>query len=92
MSANENAYSIAPRRTLLKRLFPSRFVPLPDDVEGMAPGAITTRITCSLDWTDRLRLLVSGRLEVMIRTQTDAPVERAVSTSACWVKEPGNEC
>lgn len=69
--------------------FRGAFVPAMDDEDGWAPGQITTNVFVYLDWKDRLRALVSGRLEVQTRIQTDVHVSRARSRSKVGVLPPG---
>ena len=76
---------------VLSRLFPSRYVPRPEDEDGWAPGFISTRTVCVLSWPDRLRLLVSGALKVEAYTQTSVPVARARTVSGCYVLPPGGK-
>ncbi len=89
-----NAYYALDTRTrwqrLLSRLFPARGVPSPDDLEGWAPSYLRTRVDGILDWKDRLRVLVSGRICVNVLTKTDVPVGRMFSESSIHVEAPGN--
>ncbi len=73
---------------LLARLFPARLVQLPDDAEGFAPGYLRSEVHMRLDLRDRLRTLVSGKLRVVVVTQTDAHVEKARSGCSFWVEAP----
>lgn len=52
---------------------------------NMAEGAITTDVVVVLGWGDRLRLLITGRLHVAIRTKTEKTIDRAISKSAVRV-------
>jgi hypothetical protein len=78
-------------RTLWQRLgFGHAAVPREalDDRDGFAPGALITRNTIYLDWRDRLRMLVTGRLELVVASKTDKVVGQAVSWSRVSVLPP----
>jgi len=91
MNANCDTMAPTPRslgRRLLDRLFPQQRLPIPEDTEGFAPSYMVTGCVCQLDWADRLRVLVSGRLHVEIQTKTDVVVRRAQSQSTVCVLPP----
>ena len=74
---------------LLTRLFPAKqLVDLPDDAEGFAPGYTRTDVHMHLDLRDRLRTLVSGKLRVVVVSQTDVTVAKMRSGSTFWVEAP----
>jgi len=73
---------------LRSRLFPRRHLPAPEDTEGFAPSYLVTSCVCQLDWADRLRVLVSGRLHVEIQTKTDVIVRRTQSQGTACVLPP----
>lgn len=73
---------------LLSRLFPSRPRPHLEDEVGMAPGYIRTEIVVHLDWLDRLRVLVGGKVHVSTSMRTDVNVIKVYSESAVWVEAP----
>lgn len=73
---------------LLSRLFPQKLVNTPDDESGFAPGYIRSNVYIFLDIRDRLRTLVSGKLCVVVVTQTDVTVDKMRSRSTFWVEEP----
>ncbi len=73
---------------LLTRLFPAKLVDLPDDAEGWAPGYTRTEVHMHLDLRDRLRTLVSGKLRVVVVSQTDVTVAKMRSGSTFWVEAP----
>ena len=75
-------------KRLLSRLFPMRQPTIPDDLEGWAPSYMQTHVVAVLDWRDRLRVLVSGRIHVQTNTKTDVNVERMQSWSAVYVEPP----
>jgi hypothetical protein len=54
-----------------------------------APGALLTVTKTQLDWPDRLRVLVSGRIVVRARTVTDVPVKVAITRSTFSICRPG---
>lgn len=74
----------------LWRLFPTRTLPIPENLDGWAPSYMMTTTVVCLDWLDRLRMLVSGRLEVTVRTKTNVIVQRMLSDSAAFVLPPGD--
>lgn len=82
---SESAICSMPRRRWIERFFPSR---------GFERDAIDTRtylrthVQLHLDWTDRLRLLVSGIADVKITTYTDVEVKDATSLSSFSVLAP----
>jgi hypothetical protein len=49
--------------------------------EGWAPGQISTSVYAVLDWRDRLRVLISGRIKTATAIKTDHVVVQ--SYSAC---------
>lgn len=57
---------------------------------GYCEGALTTDIVVQLDWLDTLRMLVTRRLSIELRTRTFQPVIGAVSASAARVMAPGD--
>ena len=75
---------------LLARLFPAKLVDLPDDAEGWAPGYTRTDVHVHMDLRDRLRTLVSGKLRVVVVSQTDVTVAKMRSGSTFWVEAPGS--
>jgi hypothetical protein len=85
-----SAYTPSFRQRLLWRLFPTRSVPIPEDTDGFAPSYIMTRVISNLDWKDRLRVLLSGRLAVETQTKTDVVVSKMVSQSVVYVLPPNS--
>lgn len=73
---------------LLTWLFPARLVDTPDDAEGFAPGYLRSDVHIHLDLRDRLRTLVSGRVSVVVVSQTDVMVDKVRSHSTFWVEAP----
>lgn len=72
------------RERLRYKLFPSRFVPLPE-----APAHFKDVLECQtcsvLDWLDRLRVLVTGKIVVKTRTVTEHTIGQSVTSSVCYV-------
>ncbi len=87
---NENTYAMQ-RRNFLQWFFPMRNLPVPNDESDYAEGYITTVAICVFDWLDRLRILVSGKVEVKIYTKTDVMVNKAHSTSVASVLPPNEK-
>lgn len=53
-----------------------------------AVGALINETFIKLDWVDRLRALVSGKLHVITTSKTDVPVARCVTASGVAVLPP----
>lgn len=91
MNTNTGGYAPDPRRwweRVLSRLFPAQHIEPPEDIEGFAPGYTRTEIHVHMDWLDRLRALVSGRVTVTVITQTDVHVSKMRIGSTFWVNPP----
>jgi hypothetical protein len=73
---------------LVERLFPGKWNEPPEDLEGFAPSYMVTEVVAVLDWKDRLRVLVSGKLNVSTQTKTDVVVNKMDSKSAVYVLSP----
>ena len=75
-------------------LFPQTYLaPWPGEGEdgyepGWADGDLTLGISIHLDWLDRIRVLVSGKLSVRTRTKTNVAVGNAKTKSLCHVLPP----
>lgn len=87
-----NDYCETPRRrTFMQRLFPARTLS-PCDWDnpepGFAPGEFSTLTIAMLDWRDRLRALVSGRIAIEVRSATDVEVKRVKSRGVVFVLPP----
>jgi hypothetical protein len=61
---------------------------LPEQDERFVEGALVTESTIYLDWTDRFRTLISGRINHVTITQTDVSVNCARSVSSVKVMPP----
>jgi hypothetical protein len=75
----ENGYAVV-KQSLIGRIwqrlgFKWAFIAYDDELEGAAPACIMSEITTVWDWRDRLRILVSGKSSVMIRTYTEVSVD-----------------
>lgn len=84
-----NCCSLPPRKTFWQRLgfgFAHALRhPMP---EGVYDGRIVSDVFCVLDWRDRIRALVSGKLNVEVVVFTDVPVAKTISRSAISVLAP----
>jgi hypothetical protein len=80
--------SRGPVRRLVDSFFPGQYLPIPDDLEGFAPSYMVTETIAFLDWKDRLRTLVSGKVKVRVHTKTDVIVGKSLSTAAVSVCSP----
>lgn len=91
MNATSDCYGLAPLtfwQRVANRFYPQHHEPAPEDLDGFAPSYMVTDVYVVLDWKDRLRLLVSGRLRVETRTKTDVIVRKTESTSVVNVLPP----
>ena len=59
-----------------------------EDFPDMAQCRMVTDCIVHLDWPDRIRLLISGKLRVAIAHKTDVIVGRCVSKSNVSVMRP----
>lgn len=73
---------------LLSRMFPTKAAPYMEDVDGFAPGCMRTVVVAHLDWRDRIRTLISGKVVVVTNSRTDVTVNKAQSESVVWVEAP----
>ena len=91
MSENECYVARDPRgpvRRLVDSFFPGQYLPIPDDLEGFAPSYMVTETIAFLDWKDRLRTLISGKVKVRMHIKTDVIVGKSLSTAAVSVCSP----
>jgi hypothetical protein len=78
-----------PRFTWLDRLSWKLFPWAPPPRLDTDPRTfMTTRVGVYLEWKDRLRVLISGRLSVQVVTYTDVVVHDAESLSVIHVEAP----
>ena len=59
-----------------------------EEEPGFAPGALITDTVAHLDFLDRLRVLVSGKVRIEVSTKTDVLVKKSKSMSAVGVMPP----
>ena len=71
---NENTMSIS-RRTLIQRLFPGRLPPAPDFDDDAGQDVLTTTSITVLNWKDKIRVLISGKIKVQISIVLSAVVD-----------------
>ena len=65
-----------------------RFEDVSDHDPKWAAGYLESEVTIFLDWKDRLRLIVSGKLMVSTSIKTSAFVERSMAKSNISVLPP----
>lgn len=68
---------------VLWRFFPHPPRPLDDNDRRTY---LTTEVHITVNWGDRLRLLLTGRARVMVITYTDVEIKDASSRSVFWVE------
>lgn len=59
-----------------------------EEIEGFVPSYMTTVVYGYLDWKDRIRLLISGKIMVHAATKTDKPIDRAITRSVVSILPP----
>lgn len=59
-----------------------------DEHSEMAEACLTAGAYCYIDWKDRLRLLVSGKLMVDIAIKTDVIVRKSIAKSNISILPP----
>lgn len=85
----DNAFCAVQRPTVWRRLgFGGRGLLPAAEHPDFAPSELIVVTTCSFDWKDRLRLLISGRIQVEARGQTDVAIKRSLGRSAVGVLPP----
>jgi hypothetical protein len=62
-----------------------------EEAEGWAPSWFIVETWVHLDWKDRIRILLSGKLHVEQAVKTDVPISRSRSTSAVGVLSPSTK-
>lgn len=82
------------RPTRLDRLwsrlgFGDRYLAPPEDSDRWANSYITNVVTTRLDWRDRLRVLISGKVRIRSFIKTDVYVGRSEAESVFGVLPPG---
>ena len=61
-----------------------------EDVEGYAEWYCSTQTFSYLDWKDRLRVLISGKVMTSTALKTDKPIDRMLSRAAISVLPPNH--
>ncbi len=59
-----------------------------EDAEGFVVSYLITGVIVVLDWRDRLRVLISGKIEIVAATKTDVIVSKTLSRSKVSVLPP----
>ncbi len=88
-----NGYGMAYKLTLRERFFRAlgfryHLVNLPDDIETTMPGWMMTSCRMHFDFRDRLRLLLTGKLNLEIRQATSQQVDEAISATSFRIVPP----
>ena len=50
-----------------------------------AKDTIHVSVRCKLDWKDRLRALIHGKVNIDLNIDTDKVIERSDTDANCWV-------
>lgn len=91
MDNENNCGGMAYRSELLERLgwrlFPNA-MPANPELIGARDG-VRTRMRVTLSFLDRVRVLISGRCEILVRTETENVVGATATASAFSVRPPG---
>ena len=61
-----------------------------EQLGGFAPGALVSETFVYVDFLDRLRVLLSGKIYIEVSTKTDALVEHSQSRSTFSVLAPND--
>lgn len=59
------------------------------DEEGWAPGWLAVNTFAHLGWLDRLRLLISGNVEIECFVKTDVSIGKSRAVSSVGILPPG---
>lgn len=70
------------------RCAPDRFDDISDDDLNWATGRFETETFIRVDILDRLRLLVSGKMMVVVSSKTSVSVQKAISRSNVAILSP----
>lgn len=90
----ENGCATPSPRPLWQRVIRWFFAPYegypwpPEDKKLDGERIITTEIVIALDWKDRLRMLVSGPVQVKLVIITENPPGKVESRANTWVVPP----
>lgn len=60
----------------------------PKEGDWWVPGTLNTDVTITVDWLDRLRLLVTGHCKLLTYTRTDVLVNKSEARSTFTVLPP----
>lgn len=63
---------------------------LPEDA-GAMPGWAMTNVRLTLSFTDRVRLLLTGRIRLDVRQAMDVSVETVISATSLQILYPGEQ-
>ena len=93
MGEEQNGY-FEYRPTLGRRFWQIFFPPaapldVPEEMPGYVPGSMSINCGVRLDWRDRLRLLISGKIRIEIRVKTNVEVSNLKSFMRFWAAPPG---
>lgn len=64
------------------------FKDLPDEARKM-PGWAITNICMRFSFSDRLRILISGRVRITLEQAIDVPVTTVISVERVFIERPG---
>ncbi len=90
MNNEQNFYADTPwgwRDRVRYKLFPSRGCPLPEAPPHYA-DVLHVNTLAVLDWPDRLRVLLTGRLVVRTRVVTEHTIGGSIASSVVYVALP----
>lgn len=75
---------------IVDRLFPTLGlpVPTPEEMLGWAPNYATIITGAKLNWRERIRVLIGGRLKLVLQLRTDAPCARMATKIVCYPVPP----
>lgn len=89
--AQSGAFCVEHKDTLLdklrRKLFPYRHCQLPE-ASAEWKDCMTVHTTCVLSFTDRIRAMLTGRIEVTSRTVTENEIGSHTTASEVYVRPP----
>jgi hypothetical protein len=93
----ESGHAYYAKPTIAQKLwiflgFRKGHAPRPDEDElkdGWAPSWFCVETYIHLDWSDRLRVLISGNLHIDHAIKTDLPINKSNAVSAVGILPPG---
>lgn len=88
MKARSLAHAI--RGRIAAALFPAQTNPLPTaaQLRGYAERYLDLTLGGKVPFSTRLRLLLTGRLEILVQVKTDVVVQRAETAACCYALPP----